>query len=67
MLPGCGYLYGVEWVCVGRSGEVAKKCGDEVMAMIEIFVSVFSAPCNYATFGYTALKLDRMDTRIGRL
>jgi len=28
----------------GRIGEVAKKCGDEYMTMIERFVSVFSAP-----------------------
>jgi hypothetical protein len=38
-------IYGIEWVKIGRIGEVAKKCGDEVMAMIERFVSVFSAPC----------------------
>ena len=30
-------------------GRVAKKCGDEVMTMIEKVVSVFSAPCVCAT------------------
>jgi hypothetical protein len=34
---------------IGWIGEVAKKCGDVVMTMIEMVVSVFSAPCSTLT------------------